>query len=179
MIFCISPLYGTKFFEFFARFFNDISLFFVHLINKNKSIQVLVVFFYIQADLSMKGGGVGPIRSLTPQIGLKMFSHIDTPLLSNSSRINKAPLQPDVRMNKSAQGKTKDGDHCIDDQHASKVIIRLPKLKHLLGVSRSTVYGCGQWLLAAGHVLRWNAGHRSNAHDRACGVQQHPDDCAA
>lgn len=88
----------------------------------------------------MKGGGFGPIRSLTPQIGLKMFSHIDTPLLSNSSRINKAPLQPDVRMNKSAQGKTKDGDHCIDDQHASKVIIRLPKLKHLLGVSRSTVY---------------------------------------
>ncbi|MDH0899892.1 AlpA family phage regulatory protein [Comamonas aquatica] len=88
----------------------------------------------------MKKGGFGPMSSLTPRIGPKMFPRFDTPLLSNSSRITKAPVQPDHRVKKSAQGQTKDGDHSIDDQHASKVIIRLPKLKHLLGVSRSTVY---------------------------------------
>jgi hypothetical protein len=36
---------------------------------------------------------------------------------------------------------------------------------------------CGQWLSAAGHVLRWHAGHHGHTHHGPRGLQQHPLDC--
>lgn len=69
-----------------------------------------------------------------------MLMPISQPALSSSCRATNVQLQLARQPRTFAQDKGTDVDQAIDDQHASKVIIRLPKLKHLLGVSRSTVY---------------------------------------
>ena len=69
-----------------------------------------------------------------------MLMPISQPALSSSCRATNVQPQLARQPRTFAQDKGTDADQAIDDQHASKVIIRLPKLKHLLGVSRSTVY---------------------------------------
>lgn len=67
-----------------------------------------------------------------------MFPHFSKPLQPSEAAIAHAHSLGVTK--KPAEGLRMDASLAANDPHASKVIIRLPKLKHLLGVSRSTVY---------------------------------------
>lgn len=70
-----------------------------------------------------------------------MLSRSPVPSFSSPSWVTKVQSQLVHEVHKSVHVPGSDADHVvIGDHHESKVIIRLPKLKHLLGVSRSTVY---------------------------------------